>query len=81
MTPDSTKTSDAKTSLLDLTPVGGNMLDPRTLTEPTDLSTRKEKAQQYYVPEDLELEPSLSDSSSSKFDSSDDRKYSESKSK
>ena len=59
---------------LDLTPVGAKTSDPKTLTLLTDLSKIKEKVQKEYIPEDLESEPSLSDSSSSESDSSYDKK-------
>ena len=64
---------------MESTPIGAIMSDPKTLTIPTDSSKRKEKARKEYVPEDLESDPSSPDSSSRKYDLSDDIKYSESK--
>ena len=64
---------------MELTPVGTKTSDPKTLTIPSDSSKRKEKARKEYVPEDLESDPSSPDSSSRKYDLSDDIKYSESK--
>ena len=52
--------------------------DPKPLTRPTESSKRNGKD---YVPDDWESEPSLLDSLSSKYDSSDDSKYRKSKSK
>ena len=57
---------------MDLTPIGTKTPDPKPLTRPTDLSKIKVKV---HVPEDLESDPSSSDSSSRKTDSSDYRKY------
>ena len=70
---------DAKIIPLDPNPIGAKISGPKTLTLPTKLSKNKEKAHKQYVPEDLESEPSFSDSSSSESDSSDDRKYRKSK--
>ena len=77
-TPIGTNTTNVTTSNLDLTHIGTKKSYSKTLTPPTDLSKRKEKA---HVTENQDIYPSLSDSSLSKYDSYDDRKYSKSKSK
>ena len=64
------KKSDTKISLLELTPVGAENSDLKTLTLSTDSSKRKEK---------VDSDPSSSDSSSSEYGPYDDIKYRESK--
>ena len=61
--------------------VGTKTPDPKPLTLPTEFSKRKEKAGKEYVLYYLESEPSPADSSLRESDSSNDRKYSKSKSK
>ena len=78
LTPIVTDTTNVTTSHLDLTPDGTKMPDHKPLTQPTDLSKCKETA---HVLGDPESDPSLSYSSSNKYDSSNDSKYSKSKSK
>ena len=78
LTPIGTKTTNTKISHLELTPVGTKTPDPNTLTLPTELSKQNGKE---HVPEDLESDPSLLDSSSSEYDLSYDIKYIKSKSK
>ena len=74
-----TNTSNEKISHFDSTHVGTKIQYPTTLKLPMESSKRKEKAQKEYIPEDPESDPSLSDSSPSEYDSSDDRKYRKSK--
>ena len=58
LTPIGTNTTNVKTSHLDLTLVGAKTSGPKPLTQPTELSKRKEKSKKEYTPEDLESEPS-----------------------
>ena len=67
--------TNSKMSHLDLTPVGTKNSDTNPLTQLTKSSKCKEKAVKWYVPEDPESDPSSSDLSLSKSDSSDDIKY------
>ena len=71
-----TNTSNAKILPLYLTPVGAKILNPKTKALPTESYKCKEKAQKEYVPEDLQSDPRLSESSSSGSNFSDDSKYS-----
>ena len=71
--------TNEKISHLDSTPVGTKISDPKPLTQPMVSSKRKEKSGKEHIPEDPDSEPSLSDSSSNKYDWSDDSKYSKSK--
>ena len=73
--PIGTNISNTKISHLDLTTVGSETPDLQKLTLPTELTKHKEKAQKQYIPEDPESDPSLSDSLTSKTDSSDYNKY------
>ena len=74
-TPIGTNTPNARISDLDLTPVGTKTPYPKPLTLPTESSKRKEKSQKEYVRDDTESYPSLSDSSLSETDWSNDSKY------
>ena len=84
-TPFGMNRTNGTTSPIDSIPIGGGMTYPTPLTrptyppaQPTDSSKQEGKA---HVPADLESDPSLSDSSSSKSDSSDDINFSKSRSK
>ena len=75
-TPIGTNRTNEKTSHLESTPVDRKTTDPKTLTRSMELSKRNGKE---HVTDDPESDPSSSDSSLRKYDSSNDRKYSKSK--
>ena len=81
LNPVGTKTSDAKIPPFDLTSIGAKTSYPKILTLLMESPKRKEKAQKEFIPEDLESESSLSDSSSRESNSSNDSKYIESRRK
>ena len=60
---------------MELTPVDAKNSDSKIITLTTNSSKRKEKPRNEYIPEDPYSDSSLSDSSSSKSDFSDDRKF------
>ena len=74
-----TNTSNAKISHLDLTPVGTKNPYPQA-TNTTNGIVKTEKKGREHIPEDLESDPSPSDSSMSESDSSNDRNFSKSRS-
>ena len=74
LTPIGKNTINAKKPPLDLNSIGTKTLDPKPLTLSTEYSKHKEKSQKEYIPEDMESYPPSSDSSLSKYDSSNDSK-------
>ena len=73
-TPIGTNTTNSEISHLESTPVGEKMPDAKPLTQATESQEEKEKKKNC-VPEDPYPDPTLSDSSFSKSDLSDDSKY------
>ena len=78
LTPLGMNTTNITTSPIDLIPVGPKTPDPTPLTQPTKLIEQNGKA---HVPGDPDPYPSFSDSSSKKFNSSNDSNFSKSNKK
>ena len=70
--PIGTNTKNVTTSQLKSTPIGAKNPEPTPLTRTNESSKRKGKA---HTPEDLDSDPSSSDSQLRKSDSSNDSKY------
>ena len=74
LTPIGTNTTNEKIPHFEWAPVGTKTPDPKPLTLPTESTKLKGKLQREYLPEDPELDPSLSDSLSGDYNWYDDSK-------